>query len=196
LEAAGVKRTIFCIAIGALGAAPAPVWLDSQMPANWNVPGTPLPAAPGPTDPDLAPDGRCASMLRAPTAPEDVALAHKGWSLIGPYQRYGRTSVVMATAGADGMCRPDRYQGFVFVDAVFAGTLSPQLMNARSDAGVAGVSVNLYGEDELGVTFTRYSASDALCCPHASTSVSYAIRTLGERSIVEPTSAQTSKNAT
>jgi hypothetical protein len=192
----GVKRTIFCIAIGALGAAPAPVWLDARLPANWNVAGAVLPGAPGPSDPDLAPGGNCAPMLRAPTAPEDVALARKGWSLVGPYQRFGRTSVVMATAGADGMCRPDRYQGFVFVDAVFAGTISPHLMNARSDGGVAGVSVNLYGESELDVTFTRYSASDPLCCPHASTSVSYAVRTLGNRSIVEPTSAQTSKNAT
>ena len=33
----------------------------------------------------------------------------------------------------DGMCRPNLYQDFVFVDGKFARTLSPSLMNARSD---------------------------------------------------------------
>ena len=171
------------------------MWLDERSPANWNVAGAPLPAAPGPKDADLAPGGRCASMLRAPTSPEDNAVVHAGWSLVGPYQRYGRTSVFLATAGADGMCRPDVYQGFVFVAGSFAGFISPVPMNARSDGGVSGLGVDLYDETNFGVTFTRYSASDPLCCPHASTSVSYKIETAGGHAVVTPTATQTNNNA-
>lgn len=175
-----------------IGAGPASAWLDAPAPTNWNVARTSLPAAPGPKDADLEAGGRCAAMLRAPTSPEDEATVRQGWSLVGPYQRYGRTSVLMATSGADGMCRPDRYQGFVFVRGTFAGTISPVLMNARSDGGVSGLGVDLYDEAEFGVTFTRYSSSDPLCCPHASTSVSYEIETQGGSSIVAPKAAQTS----
>ena len=134
-------------------------------------------------------------MLRPPTSPEDNEVVRRGWSLVGPYQRYGRTSVFIATAGADGMCRPDGYQGFAFVDGAFAGTISPVPMNARSDGGVSGLGIDLYDETEFGVTFTRYSSGDALCCPHASTSVSYKIETHGGRSIVTPTATQTDKTA-
>ena len=133
-------------------------------------------------------------MLRAPTSPEDRAVVSKGWSLVGPYQRFGSTSVFMATAGADGMCRPDDYQGFVFVDGSFAGFISPVPMNARSDGGVSGLSVDLYDEMNFGVTFTRYGPTDPLCCPHASTSVSYKIETVGGHAVVAPTAAETSKN--
>ncbi len=134
-------------------------------------------------------------MLRAPTSPEDREAVRQGWSLVGPYQRYGRTSVFIATSGADGMCRPDAYQGFVFVEGAFAGTISPVLMNARSDGGVSGLGVDLYDETEFGVTFTRYSQGDPLCCPHASTSVSYKIEQRGSRSIVAPVATETTKNA-
>jgi hypothetical protein len=169
-------------------------WLDVTSPVNWNVAGASLPAAPRPADADLAPGGRCQSELRPPSTPEDRAVVLRGWSLVGPYHRYGHTSVFLATSSADGMCRPSGFQGFVFVDGSFAGTLSPELMNSRSDAAIAGAGIDLYNDHALGVTFTRYAASDALCCPHASTSVSFEIKLADGRSIVTPVSAQTSKN--
>ncbi len=88
----------------------------------------------------------------------------------------------------------DGYRGFVFVEGAFAGTISPVLMNARSDGGVSGLGVDLYDEAEFGVTFTRYSGSDPLCCPHASTSLSYKIEMRGNRAIVAPAATQTTKN--
>jgi hypothetical protein len=43
------------------------------------------------------------------------------------------------TAGYDGMCRPRQYQDFVFVGSVFAGTLSPQPMDSRTDGALGRV---------------------------------------------------------
>lgn len=181
------------LATSILAAAPA-VWLDAKEPANWNVAGAPLPAAPVPADPDLAAAGRCAAMVRPPSTPEDRATVDKGWSLFGPYERYGETSVIMATSSADGMCRPTGFQGLVFVNGAFAGTLSPRLMEARSDASMGGLGIALYDATAFEVTFERYAPSDPLCCPHASTSVSYRIATQTGRSVVEPVAAQTNKN--
>jgi hypothetical protein len=51
----------------------------------------------------------------------------------GHHARYAGTSVVLGLAGFDGMCRPLRVHAFVFIDGAFAGTLTPSVMNARSD---------------------------------------------------------------
>lgn len=185
---------IVVLAASVTSAAPASVWLDVRKPANWNVAGATLPAAPGSKDAELAPGGRCAATIRPPSTPEDRAAVDKGWSLFGPYERYGETSVIMATSNADGMCRPTGFVGLVFVDAVFAGTLSPRPMEARSDASIGGLGISLYAATTFEATFERYSASDPLCCPHASTSVSYRIVTQSGRSVVEPVSAQTKYN--
>ena len=183
---------VLVITVLATGAAPA--WLDASSPLHWNVAGAPLPAAPGERDPDLAPGGRCAAMIRPPSTPEDRAAVAKGWSLFGPYERYGATSVLMVTSSADGMCRPTGFQGFVFENDVFAGTLSPHMMEARSDASIAGLGIDLDEEMSFEVTFVRYAASDPLCCPHASTSVMYKIENQGGHSVVQPVSTQTNKN--
>jgi hypothetical protein len=190
-----LQRGAGVVAIALLAAAPAPLWLDASSPARWNAPGAALPAAPEPADAELAPGGRCASELRPPTTREDRAVRRAGWWPIGPYQGYGETEVLLATSSADGMCRPVGYQGFVFVRGAFAGTLSPTLMNSRSDGALSGLSVNLFNAGALGATFVRYVESDPLCCPHASTSVSYQIDTVDGHRVVEPVSAQTSPNA-
>lgn len=187
-------RAAAVIALSVFTAASAPVWLDAKAPVNWNVAGAMLPSAPGPKDAELASGGRCASESRPPSTREDRAVAGKGWSLIGPYERYGRTSLVLAASSADGMCRPNGYQAFVFVGDVFAGTLSPKLMDSRSDASLSMQSIGLYDQDRFSATFARYADSDALCCPHASTSVDYEIKTTGDRHVVAPVSAQTNKN--
>jgi len=189
-----VKRAIILAATICMLGAASPVWLDAATPAKWNDAGASIPAAPGGVDPDLASGGRCASELRPPSTPEDRSLMRKGWFLVGPYQRYGRTSVVLATSSADGMCRPNGYQGFVFVSGVFAGTLSPRIMDSRSDASISALGIELDSDKMLEATFARYSESDPLCCPHASTVVSYDIEARGNNFVVEPVSAQTTKN--
>jgi hypothetical protein len=152
-------------------------WLDAKAPANWNVPGAPLPARPGPRDAELAPGGRCATAVRPLSTPEDRAVAGRGWSLVGAYHRYGPTSIVMATSSADGMCRADGYQAFVFVNGTFAGTLSPRPMDARTDGSIASLSVTLEGANDIEADFARYNTIDPMCCPHATTTVFYHVTT-------------------
>jgi hypothetical protein len=179
----------------ALLAATAPVWLDAKVPTNWNVAGSNLPAAPGPRDAELAPGGRCSATIRPPSTPEDRATVRRGWFLIGPYERYGGTSIVLGTANADGMCRPNAFQGFVFVNGVFVGTIAPHPMDARSDASLSGLGVTLFNAQDMTASFTRYDANDPLCCPHATTIVEYKINGVGSHAVLVPVSASTSKNS-
>jgi len=159
-------------------AAGGPVsWLDAKTPANWNAAGAALPARPGPRDRELAPGGRCATAVRPSTSPEDRAVTQRGWSLVGGYHRFGPTVVVMATSSADGMCRPNGYQSFVFVNGTFAGTLSPKPMDARTDGANPNISATLDSATSIEADFARYAAQDALCCPHATTTVLYSVTT-------------------
>jgi hypothetical protein len=169
-------------------------WLDAKTLANWNTGSTQVPARPGAPDADLAAGGSCASSVRPPTSPEDRAVTGRGWSLTGPYERYGSLSVLFATASHDGMCRPDAYQGFVFVNGVLAGTVSPQLMHARTDASINSLTVYMFGSTEFAADFSRYGANDPLCCPHATTTVTYQIHSIGGKARVVPTEADTAKS--
>ena len=189
------KDAAFAFAIVLLAATALPAaWLDAKVPVNWNTAGAALPAAPRPSDSDVAPGGRCASELRPPTTPEDRAVVRKGWALVGPFSEYGPTSVVIATSSADGMCRPNGFQGFVFVGGIFAGTLSPHLMDARTDASLSDLSVQLLNARQLVATFERYTKNDPLCCPSAATNVTYEIDDSAARSLLKPVSSATSKN--
>ena len=176
-------------AIVLLAAAAPTSWLDAKAPANWNVAGKALPARPGARDAELAPGGRCAASTRPATSLEDRALRARGWSLVGPYQRFGSTSVMFATASADGMCRPNGFQAFVFVNGVFAGTLSPVAMNARTDGSIASLNVSIFSATEISADFARYNDSDPLCCPHGTTNVLYQIN--AKPPLVVPTSQTT-----
>jgi len=51
------------------------------------------------------------------------------------------------------MCRPLRFHAFVFVDGAFAGTLTPSVMNARSD-GVES-QIELSSAKDIYVEFSR-----------------------------------------
>jgi hypothetical protein len=181
-------------AITTLVAASSTGWLDAKVVANWNTAASQVPARPGKPDPDLAAGGSCANSLRPATSPEDRALVARGWSLVGPYQRFGSLSVVFATASHDGMCRPDAYQGFVFVNGALAGTLSPQLMHARTDASINSLTVYMFGSTEIAADFSRYNDNDPLCCPHATTTVTYQIHSVGGKARVVPTEADTAKS--
>jgi hypothetical protein len=97
--------------------------------------------------------------------------------------------VVRGAAGYDGMCRPRQYQDFVFVRGAFAGTLSPQPMDSRTDGAIGRVF--LQSDRRVTAEFARYTAKDPLCCPSSSTTVEFAIE--GDPPIARALSASTSK---
>jgi hypothetical protein len=187
---------IILSAVFATVAAAGPAsWLDAKPLVPWNTARQmQLPVRPGAADADLAKGGRCSSSVRPPTSTEDHALVTRGWSLVGPYQRYGETSIVSAMAGADGMCRPMGFQAFAFIDGWYAGTLSPKLMDARTDAALVSLSIPLYATSNFTVEYARYAPDDALCCPHATTAVTFKVASLGGRPHIVPVSAGTQKN--
>lgn len=156
---------VVALAAAAPGVAQAPPrggdWLD-RPPSAWNRAGAPLPSAPEGWR-DAENREACAVAIRPPTSDVDRVLTDAGWFLFGPVQGWGDAVVLMANAAWDGMCRPWRYQYFVFVGGRFAGTLSPDLMDARTDG--AGQRITLASESELAADFLRYGETDALCCP-------------------------------
>ena len=60
------------------------------------------------------------------------------------------------------MCRPLGYNGFVFVDGAFAGTISPEPMDPRTTG--AG-SITGLQNGRINARYVRYAATDPLCCP-------------------------------
>ena len=105
----------------AMAAVAQTSWLDRPL-NNWNNGNGVVPNAPRVLVPI---DERCRATIRTPESIVDRAVTRAGWSLFGPSQTYGATTVVMAMVSVDGMCRPNQYNGFVFVRDRFAGTLSP-----------------------------------------------------------------------
>jgi hypothetical protein len=174
------------------GPAQGRSWLDQSQPTNWNRPGAAIPEAPRVK---IAAEDwqRCQGTLRPATLPLDRALTQAGWRLYGPVQLFGRTAIAHGLSSFDGMCRPMGYQDFVFVDGKFAGTLSPAPMDARTDGSSSRIF--LYRATELTAQFSRYSDSDALCCPSRTTIVSYQIQNQKGLPVVVPTAVSTSPNS-
>src|SRR6516225_1475379 len=162
-------------------------WLDESKPVSWNKPGMPIPSAPhvqGGIDP------RCRTTARLAELDADKRLRKRGWDLVGAYQGGWQGLLIGGTASYDGMCRPLQYQEFVFVRGVFAGTLSPQVMDSRTDAALS--RVYLQGDRQLTAEYARYAASDALCCPSKTASVEFEIA--NNPPLVRPVSASTASN--
>jgi hypothetical protein len=162
-------------------------WLDESKPVSWNKPGMPIPSAPHPQG-DI--DPRCRTTTRLAELDADKRLRNRGWNLVGPYQGGWRVLVIGGTASYDGMCRPLQYQEFVFVRGVFAGTLSPQVMDSRTDAALS--RVYLQGDRQLTAEYARYAPTDPLCCPSKTTSVQFEIAK--NPPLVQPVSASTASN--
>jgi len=117
------------------------------------------------------------------------AVAAAGWSLIGQVRAAGATTVLLAEASVDGMCRPWDYQGFVFVKGRFAGTLSPALMDARTDGALS--VARLLSPTEVEVVFVRYVDADPLCCPSRLSTVRYRIERRRQGPTVVPYAVET-----
>lgn len=160
-------------------------WLDAAEPANWNTPGAALPEA---TTPSIPIDPRALARERQAETAEDEALAEAGWRLFAPYQAGWGAKVIQATSSYDGMGRPWDYQAFVFVDGIFAGTLSPDPMQSRFDGALDRVQ---FFVDTVTAEFRRLTVSDPLCCPSGGTSVQYRIERGDTGPVVVPLSAIT-----
>lgn len=156
----------------AASAQTSKIWLDQPL-TNWNRPEGNLPSLPSPLARERPTDNRCAAQIRPPASPAETALVRRGWRLYGATQSYGLTTVVTALSGFDGMCRPLGFQAFVYWEGRYAGTLSPTLMNSRTDGAM--VALRLVSETNFVLDFARYAATDPLCCPSKLASVSYAL---------------------
>jgi LppP/LprE lipoprotein len=163
-----------CVAFGASPgyAQPGPGdWLATSPPTNWNTAGAPIPAAPTVTGGND--DPRCILDERWPESREDEQVAAAGWRLFGAAEVGWGLRVVQGLTNYDGMCRPLGFQAFVFAEGQFAGTISPQVMDSRTD-GVGRV-MNMRGPGNLSAQFSRYTLSDPLCCPSSSYFVEYVV---------------------
>jgi hypothetical protein len=144
-------------------------WLDQPL-SNWNTPGMDLPQAP-PMDPSTNP--QCLNQGRPAETDADQAVSDAGWTLFGGYNGGWNTFVVRGLSGYDGMCRPLGFNEFVFVDGQFAGTISPDLMNSRTD-GVGDLQYFAI-KDSMSAVFQRYAPTDPLCCPSGNATVLYQV---------------------
>jgi uncharacterized lipoprotein YbaY len=117
-----------------------------------------------------------------------------GWLLFGPVQSYSGTVIIEGMSDADGMCRPNGFQAFVFVNGRYAGSLSPALMNARTDGSLS--EIKLYSPSMIVAEFARYADSDPLCCPTKTSTVNYRVDITPKGPIVVPSDAETRSNQT
>jgi hypothetical protein len=173
-----------------LAQAPVTSWLDQPL-QSWNIAASAIAKASNPADAIQKDAERCALAVPRDTAGER-ALAAGGWI---PFHLFDRqmserdVEIVGGLAASDGMCRPMRFNVFVFVGGKFAGTLSPVPMDSRADAVVAG-GIRVAADDSVSAEFARYTDKDALCCPSARVRVRYQIDRTGASPVVVPVTAQ------
>ncbi|MDJ0582333.1 LppP/LprE family lipoprotein [Crocosphaera sp.] len=158
------------------------IWLDKEL-KNWNDIGKMIPNAPK-IDADLPTVDRCKNQIREAKTPQERSIIKAGWELFGPQQIYNETIVITAMSGVDGMCRPLGYQAFVFVGEQFAGTLSPQPMNSRTDGDISRIFLN--NSSDLLVEYKRYDNNDPLCCPSAISRLSFKIEPKNAQPLLSP----------
>jgi LppP/LprE lipoprotein len=161
-------------------------WLDGPV-TNWNQLGMAIPPAP---PRHTASQPRCFDPLVVPDSPARQALVDAGWFLFNAPRATGSSiEILNGQANADGMCRPTDYQVFVFVDEVFAGTLSPGLMHSRTDGALA--ETGLQPGDVILASYLRYTRQDPLCCPSARSTATFKVDRSGPLPVVELQSVST-----
>jgi hypothetical protein len=172
----GLVTTLLVAALSAFGpprsARADGAWLDQQPLPVWNLAGQSVPRAVPPATPGAI-NPRCLEAPRQPASGEERQVAAAGWRLTAEPRTGPGITVVGGHTDFDGMCRPFAYQAFVFVDGVYAGTLSPLLMNSRED-GILSEAL-LTEADRPRARFARYRPSDPLCCPSALSEVRYEV---------------------
>lgn len=153
--------TVVVVQTGSVAHADTP-WLNDPL-QPWNQPGTALPNAP---KDEGQPQAICLQQEITAVSAEEKLVDAAGWGMVSfwPEQRSGAVATVIGISNYDGMCRPLSYQAFAFVDGKYAGTLSPVLMNSRTD-GALGEVPSITSDRTIEFQFTRYADNDALCCP-------------------------------
>jgi hypothetical protein len=170
--------------------ARAASWLDAKSIVNWNHAGASIPKAPkSQTDADTL--KRCVASIRQPASNEDRNVRAAGWMLFAPLEIYNGITLVQGAADFDGMCRATNSQAFVFKNGRFAGTMSPAPTLARTDGSLQ--TVDLFGS-EFSVPFNRYKDSDPLCCPSATTTVTFTVKDTAKGPLLVPSDAYTAKS--
>jgi hypothetical protein len=184
-----VKTIIVVMLLTSAAAAQAPqtMWLDRPL-ATWNVPGRAMPRAKTHDQTPAEIAKRCGFQPAAPTTPGEREVAAAGWLPFHMFDRrivQGDVEIIGGLAGADGMCRPDMFNVFVFVAGKLAGTLSPEEMRPRSDGSIGG-AVRLAEDGTIAAEFARYTERDPLCCPAARVTVRYRIDRTSPLAVVVP----------
>jgi hypothetical protein len=195
LSARAVRSSVVMVlAVGVLAtpaavAAQTAAWLDGP-PVNWNTPGQ---TAPPMAPPKQNTDPRCAEREDAPSSPEENSVTGRGWLLQGywPTVRSGDLVLVSGLADYDGMCRPWNFNVFVFSGGRYAGTLSPEPMDSRTDGQLRfredGTPAVVAPDGSIGADFVRYLNTDPLCCPSGGTThVTYQVRQAGASPLLAP----------
>ena len=186
-------------ALGMLAlAAPAGAdgrWIDARPIVGWNQPGGPIPKA-GKNFLVGEERQRCRGSIKTELDALEKSVEAAGWTvmtdLAGDTIDIPGFRMVWGTTAADGMCRPEGYQGFVFVGDRFAGTVSPQPMGARAD-GTGGPPKAASG-GRFEIDFARFTGTEALCCPSRTSEVRYEVRRDPAGPVVVPVSATTRRN--
>jgi hypothetical protein len=162
-----------------------PSWLDAKM-KQWNRAGGSIPKVKQPFGEADIKDlkNRCDASRQSPdpASAEVRTVAARGWKVFQSQSDFHGVVVVSAQQDYDGMCRPIGYQDFVFVNGVFAGTLSPKSMDARSDG--ASVTISFPGDGKLSAEFVRYAVRDPLCCPSRISEATYEIQMVAGKPVV------------
>jgi hypothetical protein len=121
------------IASSVVAQEPDPIWVDRPL-TSWNKAGDPLPKPPSLEESRLAVISRCHLTPSVSTAAERAVDA-AGWIPFLNFDQQlvqGDVEIVGGMRGADGMCRPEAYNLFVFVGGRFAGLLSPTPMTVTT----------------------------------------------------------------
>lgn len=171
------RVVLLLITLAPLSRAQSGGWLDSR-PVQWNRPGSALPTAPQ-LDRDEIPE-ICRNEPRKPETPAERAVVSAGWMFIVSNRSADR-EVILGAADLDGMCRPNQYQEFVFIAGKYAGTLSPKLMDSRTDGSIGRVS---FRGPNIVVEFDRYRPEDPFCCPSRISEAVFAVRTFHGNPVV------------
>ncbi|MEP6923012.1 MAG: META domain-containing protein [Pyrinomonadaceae bacterium] len=156
-------------------------WLDMKTLPNWNSRSRAILQTKKMRQSDL---NRCRNFVRTASLPADQLLTRNGWTLVGPAQVFGRTTVVTVADSFDGMCRPLKFQTLVFVGNRVAGTLSPGPMDSRTDGSLT--NVRLLSPTNLTAEYVRYRETDALCCPWKTEAVVFNIKPDGANFLLTP----------
>ncbi|MDQ6670292.1 MAG: LppP/LprE family lipoprotein [Chloroflexota bacterium] len=173
---------VFAWPLAAAAQAPGPgAWLEMSAPVNWNSPGAAVPTAPSP---NAEIDPRCGAQERTSASAEEDQVVAAGWRLFTAARVGWGLWIVDGLVDYDGMCRPNQFQGFVFADGQFAGTISPAPMDSRTDG--TGRLIDVRAPATLSGQFVRYTATDPLCCPSSVFSVEYTVDRSGDAPLLVP----------